>query len=229
METLIFIIMVLVVVGFSVKLTFHKPMALWATALVAAAFTGVSRSWAVEQSKAQIADWIADTGLMADVSVLLTVDVAMGMAFCCMTASEESPRNLGVRLLHLVLKFFPGLLIFPVLFATLVYAIFSFVGMDFDTVAWGVAALVLVLLPGLSYGIRWALPEKPLRLELLFMLHALIALLGIIATVNGKTAVSGTNSVDIIALSGVIFLLTAGGVIGYLLFLRRERKWNRNK
>ncbi len=218
--------MVLVAVSFSVKLTFHKPMALWATALVVAAFTGMSRTWAVEQSKSQIADWIADTALMADVSVLLTVDVAIGMAFCCVTAANEKTRNLAVRLLHLFLTYFPGLLIFPVLFATLVYAIFSLVGMDFDTVAWGVAAMVLVGLPALAYGIRWALPEQPLRLELLFMLHALIALLGVIATVNGKTAVSGTNSVDIIALSGVIGLLAVGGFIGYLLYLRKERKLN---
>jgi hypothetical protein len=219
--------MVLVVVSFSVKLTFHKPMALWATALMAAAFTGMSRTWAVEQSKAQIADWIADTALMADVSVLLTVDVAIGMAFCCVTAANEKTRNLAVRVLHVLLKYIPGLLIFPVLFATLVYAIFSLVGMDFDTVAWGVAILVLVALPALAYGIKWALPEQPLRLELLFMLNALVALLGIIATVNGKTAVSGTNSVDVIALSGVIGLLAVGGVIGYLLYLRKERKLNR--
>jgi len=61
------------------------------------------------------------------------------------------------------------------------------------------------------------------------MLHALIALLGIIATVNGRTAVAGTNSVDVFALSGVIGLLVIGGIIGYLLYLRKERKLNRNK
>jgi hypothetical protein len=38
----------------------------------------------------------------------------------------------------------------------------------------------------LTWGVRWLVPEKELRLEVFFLSNALIAILGIIATVNGR-------------------------------------------
>jgi hypothetical protein len=54
-----------------------------------------------------------------------------------------------------------------------------------------------------------------------FLLSALIAGLGVVATVNGRTAVSGTSQVDFAALGGVIALLLAGTVTGYLNYRRK--------
>jgi hypothetical protein len=42
-----------------------------------------------------------------------------------------------------------------------------------------------------------------------------------VATVNGRTAVSGTSQVDFAALGGVIALLLAGTVTGYLNYRRK--------
>ena len=66
-----------------------------------------------------------------------------------------------------------------------------------------------------------------LRLELLFLSNALIAILGVIATVNGHTAVAGISDVDWKALGGVAVLLIFGlliGIIAYRIKLKRITK-----
>ena len=71
--------------------------------------------------------------------------------------------------------------------------------------------------PAGSFLLRWLLPEKELRLELLFLANALIAILGIIATVNGRTAVKGIDEVDWGALAGLTILFVAGALVGMIL------------
>lgn len=60
----------------------------------------------------------------------------------------------------------------------------------------------------------WLVPEKEIRLELLFMVNMLIAALGVVATVNGRTAAAGTNQVEWGALGGVAAIIAAGTVAG---------------
>lgn len=71
-----------------------------------------------------------------------------------------------------------------------------------------------------------SLPEKELRLELLFLTNALTAILGIIATVNGRTAVTGVSEVDWGALTGLIIMLAGGGLIGLVIYKYRRIKTN---
>jgi hypothetical protein len=73
-----------------------------------------------------------------------------------------------------------------VLFYIETQGMFLFTGADFQVVAYGLAACVLILIPLLTWGVRWLVPEKELRLEVFFLSNALIAILGIIATVNGR-------------------------------------------
>ena len=68
------------------------------------------------------------------------------------------------------------------------------------------------------------LPEKEIRLELLFLSNALIAVLGVIATVNGRTAVAGISEVNWTALAGVVLFVVAGlifGTLSYKIKLKR--------
>ena len=123
-----------------------------------------------------------------------------------------------------ILRWFPGVLIFPVLFSLLVSAIFALPGMSFSLVAWILAAIVFVVIPLGCWVIKWLLPEKEIRLELLFLANALIAILGVIATVNGQTAVAGISEVDWSALGGIVVLLIFGlaaGIIAYRIKLKR--------
>ena len=111
----------------------------------------------------------------------------------------------------------PGLMIFPVLSAALTELIFSLPGVDFSLVGWSAGLGLLVALPALARGLRALLPETDLRLEVMFLVSLIILLLGIVATVNGRTAATGTNRVEWTALLAVICLLAGCAAAGFML------------
>jgi hypothetical protein len=192
METVVLILMMMVVFSFVLKISCHSLLGAGAVSGVVALAVGLSWPLAIEQSQTQIADWLQDAPLMKDLSVVLTMDVAMNMAFCVLyarrTLHDRLPGSLRVALI--VLRWMPGLLIFPTMFGVLVSAIFAFTGADFSGVAWSLAGIFLLASVGGSYGLKILLPEVESRLELTFFLNALTAVLGVIATVNGCTVVS---------------------------------------
>lgn len=167
--------------------------------------------------KTQIAAWIADQKLMLDMAVLLSIDVALTMLFCVHHVDLKTSEHVSRRkwVFFIFLKYFPGLLVFPVLFSVLVMTIFLLPGVSFQVVAWVLAVVLLVLIPVFTYGLRWLLPQRPIRLELLFLVEVLLGLMGIIGTVNGRTAVAGFNSFDALSLLGVIAIVIVGMAIGW--------------
>ena len=68
--------------------------------------------YAIQQSKTQIADWLADVQLMLDTSVVLTVEVALQMAFCMLavhvltTGPVKETYSLGLPCFMLVSGYF---------------------------------------------------------------------------------------------------------------------------
>lgn len=219
METVVCVSMILVCFNFILKQTFRKPLSVALITVVCSLFVGLMWPLAIEQSKTQIGDWLSNPSQMLDTSVVLTLEVVLQMAFCMLAAHIQTTGPVRRRTLwaYRLLRWFPGILIFPVLFCGLVTLIFSFPGVSFPRIAWSMAAGVLVLVPAGSFLLRWLLPEKELRLELLFLANALIAILGIVATVNGRTAVAGTNVVEWPALGGILVLVAAGAFAGWLV------------
>lgn len=218
MDTIVWILILLTAFNFLLKQTFWRWTATVVAAILMALFVVLTWKYAIEQSKTQIADWLADQALMLNTSVILTVEVSLQMAFCLLSVhvANMSPVKKRMRLAHLLLYWFPGVLIFPVLFFGLTQLIFSMPGVSFQTVAWGFAVAVLLLVPLGRWGIRWLLPENDLRLELLFLTNALVAILDIVATVNGQTAVEGVATVDWLALAGCIGIFVVGGALGLI-------------
>lgn len=227
MQTVVGILMFLVCFNFMLKQTYSKRWAVGAITVVLALFVGLMWPYAIEQSKTQIADWLSNPALMLDTSVVLSIEVCIQMAFCMLavhmlTGGIAKPRTLWA---YRILRWFPGVLIFPVLFSMLVGVIFAFPGKSFATVAWITAAVVLVAIPLGTVGLRWLLPEKELRLELLFITNALTAILGIVATVNGRTAVSGISEIDWTALAGLVVMIVVGGLVGIVMRRVRMKKY----
>lgn len=229
MESVVLVMMILVCFNYILKQTYRKVYSIVFSAIVCALFVGLMWPYAIEQSKSQISDWLANSALMLDIAVILTLEVAVQMAFCVLsahiqTSGKVKPITIWV---YRVLRWFPGVLIFPVLFSLLVSAIFALPGVSFSLVAWVLAAIVFIVIPLAAWGVKWLLPEKEIRLELLFFSNALIAVLGVIATVNGQTAVAGISDVDWKALGGVVSLLICGlvlGIIAYRIKLKRITK-----
>lgn len=229
MESVVLVMMILVCFNYILKQTYRKVYSIIFSAIVCALFVGLMWPYAIEQSKSQISDWLANSALMLDIAVILTLEVAVQMAFCVLsahiqTSGKVKPITIWV---YRVLRWFPGVLIFPVLFSLLVSAIFALPGVSFSLIAWVLAAIVFIVIPLAAWGVKLLLPEKEIRLELLFLSNALIAILGVIATVNGQTAVAGISDVDWEALGGVVSLLICGlalGIIAYRIKLKRITK-----
>ena len=228
METVVKLAMVLVSLSFVLKLTGYKLRQLLLMALLCALFVGFSWQFAAEQSKTAIASWLSDRELMQDIAVLMTLDVALQMAYCLMAVNlmNSGPLKRRTILVYKLLRLFPGIMVFLVLFSLLVSCVFAFPGVSFSLISWCMAAAVLVLLPLAVLGVRKLLPEKEIRLELLFLSNALTAALGVIATVNGTTASESVDSVDYPATIAVIGIVLLGAALGFLLYrLKAGRKW----
>ncbi len=231
METVVLVMMIVVCFNYLLKQTWRKPFYVAFSAVVCALLVGLAWPWAIEQSKNQIAGWLADSALMLDLAVLLTLEVALQMTFCIVAAHIHTAGRVkpSVVWIYRLLRWFPGLLVFPVLFSLLVAAIFALPGVSFPLVAWSLAAVVAVVIPLGRWALKHLLPEKEIRLELLFLANALIALLGIIATVNGRTAVAGVTSVDWPALGGVTSFVAAGLLLGVAVFRIKQKRMNKKQ
>ena len=219
METVVMVLMIVVCFNYLLKQTYRKIYFVLFSAVVSALFVGLMWPYAIEQSKTQIADWLNNPDLMRDTAVVLSLDVILQLSYCMlaanmMTTGLVSPRTLWV---YKFLRWFPGIMIYPVLFSILVATIFAFPGTSFQGISWTLAAIVAVLIPGGAYAIKWLLPEKDLRLEILFLTNALIAILGVISTVNGQTTVAGQNEVNWGAVVGIAGIIVCGAAIGMCL------------
>ena len=225
METAVTVLMILIVLGFILKQSFNKPYTVIATATVLAIFTGFSWPLAVEQSGSRISEWLSDTSLMLDVAVVMSVEILLQMSFCITSVNIYAEGKLPKWkiLTYKALRWFPGILIFPVLFSALVFAVFALPGNDFRVVSWSLAGVVLIMVSGGARLFRKLVPEKELRLELLFILNALTALFGIVATVNGQTAVEGISEVDWTAFAGIAGITASGAAAGFIYYLIRLR------
>jgi len=116
-----------------------------------------------------------------------------------------------------LLEFFPGSVVFLALFSLLVWLMFTLTGTSFSLIAWLLAAAVLAVIPALAWLLRWLLPDPSLRLELLFMTALLMGMLGIVATVNGRTAVAASAEVEWLPLLAVALLALLGLAAGLLI------------
>lgn len=224
METVVILIMFMVGLSFVLKLTFMRPWQMLAEAIILAFATISTTDIAISQSKIQISEWLQTPDLMLDLAVLLTLDVALQIAFCLFMINN--PIKVKDRIVKNLLLFIPGLLIFPVSFYLLVQIIFSNAGMDFNNLSYSLGVAITVLIPLLVYGARYLLPEDSERLEVIFYINCIIGLLGIIATVNGRTATTGVNEVNIYSLLAIIGIAVIGSIIGLVLFRKNQNKHN---
>lgn len=226
METVVLVIILLVCFNFVLKQTYRKLWMVGAISLLCALFVAFAWPWAIEQSKSQIQDWLNNPQLMLDTAVVLFIEVVIQMAYCLMAVHLMNTGKVRRRTLFIykLLRWFPGLLIFPVLFHIETQCMFWLTGMEFSTVAYGLAAIVFVVILLFTWAIRWLIPEKELRLEIFFLSNALIAILGIIATVNGRTAVAGISEVNWAALACMAGLTLLFAIVGFILHRMKKMK-----
>ena len=225
---MIFLIVSIMVLSCSAYILKQTYMALYMSVVysaISALFIFLIWPFAIEQSTSRISDWISDSALMLNVAVILIINVTIQISFCVLAVQISTSIKVKKKLslIYNILRWMPDLLIFPVLFWLLVYVIFAFPGRPFRQTAALLAATVFVAAPALVFVIKRVLPENSTRIELLFLVNVLIAIFGIVASVNGKTSVACTNQVNWIALAGITTLAILGITCGIIYHLIKKR------
>lgn len=236
MELILQILMLFIGINCLIKLSFWK---VWQTALfglLCALFMLFSESYAITLSKTKLEAFLNDTVVLQDMAVWITAESAICFGFCLVAL-----RNLYGTVKKrkwLALYWYPGLLLFPVLFYLLTQLIFSMPGIAFDKIARILAAAVFLLIPAGSWLLKKLFPEPELKLEIHFLLSFFICIIGLLCTVNGNTTympVSQQTNYEELGMTFVLFLVFTGGG---LIFARlkwsfrntlSQNKFNQNK
>ncbi|MDR0506716.1 MAG: hypothetical protein LBH32_07880 [Dysgonamonadaceae bacterium] len=209
MQSILQILILFILTGSLLKLSFLKFWQAAIFGLLYAVFIVVTCQWAILQSKTQLSDFLNNTKIMQDAAVLITFESAFCFAFCFSGLSEIYGLKKW-RWQKLLLRWYPGMLSFPVLFYLQTQLIFAMPGISFTVLSYTFAISLLVILPLLSYMLKYICPEKEFRLEVYFLVNLFICITGLITTVNGNvtySAVKETINIKAVLLSAGLFLI----------------------
>jgi hypothetical protein len=186
MQYIIQIFILFVLIGSVLKLSFWK---FWQAALfgcICAGFIVVSCRWAILQSKTQWDGFLGNAAVMQDAAVWISIESTLCFAFCFVELGHPDGGE-GKKRWKRLLRWYPGLLLFPALFYLQTQLIFALPGISFTALSYVFAAGVLVALPLLSRLAKRLYSERDGRLEVYFLANLFICLIGLISTVNGNT------------------------------------------
>jgi len=220
MEYIILILFLFIIINTILKQSYWKWWQSAILGLVCGIFIQLVYPYAINQSKSELGDYLNNTKIMQDMAVLVTLESVLYLGFCF--AGLRRLYGTKPRFWMKLLDWYPGLLIFPVLFYLLTNLIFSLPGVDFRLIAYSFAGAVVVLFPLLSRGIKYFLPEKELRLEVQFLVSLFVGIIGLICTVNGNVTYEAVKEP-----LNVKALLVATGV--FLFFFLIGYLWNKYK
>lgn len=127
----------------------------------------------------------------------------------------------GSRLLII----YPSLLLFPVLYYVQAMLVFSYPGVSFDKLSYGLAVAVLLGLPALSKLFHYLCTSKEQRLEVTFLVSLLIGILGLLTTIDSTVIYTHErkSSIDIGAWAMMLLVLL---VVAALSYVMNRLKWN---
>lgn len=232
MDHLLQILMVSILAGTLLKLSFMKLWQVCLAGVAWGAFVVATCRPAVSQSKTALTALMESAHTMQDMAVLVTVESALFFAFALSElrtlsgprAPSDEPRRAWWRP---VVRHYPGLLALPVLFYLQTQLIFARPGGDFAAMSWWLAVGVAVAVPTASYVVRRLYPEKEARLEAHLVVSIFVCALGLAGTVNGHVAYSAApTSTDprAVALAAALFaVLFAAGIV--VNKIKWTRKW----
>jgi len=233
MEIMISVLMLFVVLCCATKLSLWPWWQRFAFSTPLAAFVWWSERYAVLQSKTQLADLLQNAAALQNMAVLVTIESAINFAFCYHWFNDDAgatfalPSGKWRAWRRSFLKWYPSLLIFPVMFYVLTQAIFMAVGIDFSVTAVAVATATLVLLPLLAEGMKWFVADADGRVEIHLALSCLVCVLGLLTTITNKMIYRANSSPTdwrMVTIALVVFaVLFVAGLLGAKL------KWKLNK
>lgn len=185
MSTIVLLVIFFVLFNTSLKLSFWK---FWETSvfgLVMGTFIWVIYPFAISQSSVVINNHLFNNTIRENFTVLLTVETFIYFAFCFTFLSHSTLENTGNKY-HSLLRLFPGLLVFPVLFYLFLLVVFNNSGVNFSSLALYFSIAVTLFFPLSSIGFKYLIPENDFRIEIFFISGVLLIVLGLVSTFEGN-------------------------------------------
>lgn len=238
MEILIYILLLFVVLNCISKLSMWRWWQRTIYSVVLGLFAWLSVDWASQQSKTQLSDFLHNTSALQNMAVVITIETVVCVAYCFAyfvrrgsndrNALSSTKRSRLAMLLSrggwFLLKAYPSLLMFPVVFYLLTQLLFSLTGVNFSTIALLMALSIALLLPLLAEGFRWLLPSNDDRVELHLLLSMMVCVLGLLSTQTGQIIYSTQqNAFDGRLLLAVVVLFVVLATMGFVLYRFRWR------
>lgn len=215
MEIIVSILMLFIVIGSLLKISFNKFWYSMVIGAVAALFVVGTYQYATLQSKAQLADYLQNISIMQNIAVLVTIESLVMFAYDFLSLRRMVSRK-TTRWFMQILSLFPGLLLFPALFFGLTQAIFSMPGIKFGMIAGLMALSVFILIPALTVGMKKLIPDEELRFEVHFVVTLFVTILGLVTTVNGHVTYAAIEQpVNWKAITTAIVAFTLAFLLGY--------------
>jgi len=186
MEYVIRILILFILIGNLLKLSFWK---FWQVALfgfLCAIFIIGTQQWAILQSKTELADFLNNTKEMQNISIWICFEFVLCFAFCFTKLSSMFGIKKEKKWWQMILHWYPGFLIFPALFLLQIELIFTFPGIDFFLLSYTLAIIIFITIPLLSYVFKWFCSEQELCIEIYFLVNLLSCIFGLSATVNNN-------------------------------------------
>lgn len=149
MQLIISVLILFILINCVLKLSFWR---IWQAALfgaVCGAFVIATYPYAILQSKTQLADYLQNTTTLQNMAVIITLESVVCFAYCIAVLRGWFGQQ--ERWWVKPLKWYPSLLVFPVLFYLQTELVFSFPGTSFSAISYAFAAAVVVLFPLLCY------------------------------------------------------------------------------
>lgn len=220
MELIISVLVLFICINCILKVSFWKGWQAALFGLLCGVFVAVTYPYAILQSKTQLADYLQNTAALKNMAVVITLEAVVCFAYCFAVLQ----RCFGQREKWWMkpLRWYPSLLIFPVLFYLQTELIFSFPGIGFSTISYLFAGAVVLAVPLLRLFFRYLLPEEELRLEIYFLVSLFVCIIGLLTTVNGHVTYQAVEQPLNWKALGFAFTLFGG------LFLI-GMSWNRRK
>lgn len=208
MQIIISILLLFILVNCLLKISFLTKWQVALFGVVCGIFVVWTYPYATEQSKTEFDAYMQSPAVLKNMAVIITLESVVFFSY--ILAALQGELGEKERWWMKFLRWYPSLLVFPVLFLIQTELIFALPGVEFSTISYGFAGATVVLIPVLCGLFYYLFPERDMRLEILFLVTLFVCIIGLLTTVNGEVtyqAVAQPTDWFAIGISLAVFLL----------------------
>lgn len=158
--------------------------------------------------KSQIFSILDDFDKMTNMAILICLEMTIFVAWCFSGFKNFKYSN--------VLKFFPGITFVPVIWYLQAQSFYYFPGVKFEQITYGIAIATFAIILLAPLAVRYIIPERELRRELVFIIALVAILLAAVAPAQATPVFRNPQNpqwLSLLALLSVVILLSTTGYL----------------